>query len=73
MNTIRNNNLEKIKEALRAGLRVYASMSEDGQGLVVRSARRHQGRVQVLTVEGWRQPVEVWTEGAAHPCGAPQV
>lgn len=54
--------LETIKGAIRDGRLVYASFTKDGPGLLVKSARRTLGRVQVFTIEGWRVPVAVWTD-----------
>jgi hypothetical protein len=53
--------LDDIKQALRVGP-VFASTDLlPGYEIVVSDVRRLNSRLQVLTLEGWRTPSEVWT------------
>lgn len=57
-------NYHKIAAALNNGLTVLADTHAGGQALVCRNVRRSQTKegVQVLTLEGWRSPLRVYTK-----------
>lgn len=59
----------KISAALNAGLTVLCDLRANGtKGLAVRDVRTVKGGIgcesipQVQTIEGWREPLRVWTK-----------
>lgn len=73
-------NARKIGAALNAGLTVLCDLRASGtKGLAVKDVRQVRGAVgagtipQVLTIEGWREPLRVWTKEQPEPSFTRQV